>query len=559
MQNRKRLSLLLAIALILSLVLSACSGGSSKGTTEPTGNDNSTTDNTPSKTEDPGPKIQGKLIYASSGDPVNFNPILQSDTTSGWVVDRVFSGLIDIDENLNVVGDIATEWSSSDDGLEWTFKLRDDVTFHDGKPVTAEDVAYTYNSIKDKGYTGPRSSNFQSLDRVEVIDPHTVKFILNEPFSPLLTSLGYGILPKHLYADKPVAEMKDNPANRKPIGSGPWKFGEWVTGQYIVLERNDDYYAEGPYIPEVRLTFVQDTNVQVAKLEAGEIDVMSLPSKDISRITTDYKDQFNFYNYQGLSFDYVAFNTTHPLLKDKAVRQAIAYAVNRQQIVDDILEGKAVVMSGPLPPASWAYEPNVTKYNYDPKKSQALLEEAGFTKGSDGVYQKDGQRLSFTLITNSGNTDRESMVLFIQKALKDVGIEIKTEFIEWSVFLEKYLWVGNFDMFLSGFSLGVDPDQFSMFHSSMAEKNEQGRFKGFNRAQFRNAEVDRVLEEGRREFDKEKRKAIYSEYQKLISEEIPWMYLTNRKSTTAIKPYIKGVVESPLGPTKSRVWYSDQP
>lgn len=551
LQTRKKSTAFVALALTAAMALSACGSKPAENQTPQPGGGS-----TPAKQE---PKVQGKMIHASSGDPVNFNPILQSDTTSGWVVDRVFSGLVDINEKLEVSPDIATEWSSSSDGLQWTFKLRNDVKFHDGKPLTAEDVAYTYNSIKDKGYTGPRSSTFASLDKVEVVDPHTVKFILKEPFSPLLTSLGYGILPKHLYADKPVAEMKDNPANRKPIGSGPWKFGEWVTGQYIVLTRNDDFYGEGPYLPEVRLTFVQDTNVAVAKLEAGEVDILGLPAKDVKRITEGYANQLNFYKYQGLSFDYIGFNMTLDGLKDKAVRHALAYAIDRQKIVDDILEGEAVVIDAPMPPASWAYEPNVSKFTYDPKKATETLEKAGYVKGADGIYAKDGKRLSFTLITNSGNTDRESIALIVQKSAKDVGIEIKTEFIEWSVMLEKNLWVGNFDMFISGFSLGVDPDQFSLFHSSQGKKNDQGRFLGFNRAQYSNPQVDKLLEDGRKESDKNKRKAIYSEYQKIISDDMPWLFLNNRKSTVAIKKHIGGVVESPLGPMKQRVWFSETP
>lgn len=549
MRFRRRAHLFVAMTVAAALALSACSGGTKPSGDPAPGTDKATGD----KTE---PKIGGQLVYSATGDPVNFNPILQSDTTSDWVVKRVFSRLFLIDETLNVEPDLVTEQSSSPDGLQWTFKLRTDVKFHDGKPLTAEDVAYTYNSIKDKGYTGPRTSDFAALDKVEVLDPSTVKFILKEPYSPLLTSLTYGILPKHLYADKPVAEMKDNPANRKPIGSGPWTFGEWATGQYIALNRNDDYYGKGPYLPEVRMKFVQDSNVAVAQLEAGELDYLGLPAKEVKRITTSQAGNFNFSKYQDLSFEYLGFNMTKDGLKDAAVRHAFGYAIDRQKIVSDILENEAELMHAPIPPASWAYEPNVTKYGYDVKKAQEELEKAGYQKGSDGVYAKDGKRLSFTLITNSGNTTRESMALLVQTSMKDVGIEIKIEFIEWSVFLEKYLWVGNFDMMISGFSLGVDPDQYDLFHSSQAEKNDKGRFVGFNRSQFKNTEIDQLLEEGRREGDKEKRKAIYSQYQKLYSQEIPWLILFNRKSTAAIKKNITGVVESPQGPIKSQLWYA---
>jgi peptide/nickel transport system substrate-binding protein len=547
MRSRKRSHLFLATTVAAALALSACatrpSGDPAPGPDKATGDKNE-------------PKIGGKMVYAATGDPVNFNPILQSDTTSGWVVSRVFSSLVKIDEKLNVEADLATEWSSTPDGLQWTFKLRSDVKFHDGKPLTAEDVAYTYNAIKDKGYSGPRTAEFASVAKVEVVDPATVKFILNEPYSPLLTSLTYGILPKHLYADKPVADMKDNPANRKPIGSGPWRFGEWATGQYVALTRNDDYYGKGPFLPDVRMKFVQDTNVAVAQLEAGEVDNLALPAKEVKRVTASQAANYNFYKYQDLSFEYLGFNMTKEGLKDPAVRHAFAYAIDREKIVSDILEGEAVVMDAPIPPASWAYEPNVTKYRFDAKKATDELEKAGYKKGADGIYAKDGKRLSYTLLTNSGNTTRESMALMIQKSLKDVGVEIKTEFIEWSVFLEKYLWVGNFDMMISGFSLGVDPDQYDLFHSSQAKKNDKGRFVGFNRSQFNNPQIDKLLEDGRKEGDKEKRKAIYSQYQKLYAEEIPWLILFNRKSTVAIKKNIAGVVESPQGPIKSWLWYA---
>lgn len=543
-------SRVLVPALLGALLLSACSG--TKG--QPAGG-------TPQSGEAgaapaaPAKKVQGSIVFSGSGDPVNFNPILSSDTSSSWVKDRVYSGLVTIDPGLNVVGDLATEWSSSGDGMTWTFKLRDGVKFHDGKPLTAEDVAYTYNAIKDPGYSGPRTSDFASLNRVEVVDPLTVKFIMNEPFAPMLSSLTYGILPKHLYADKPVAEMKDNPYNRKPIGSGPWKFGEWVSGQYIVLTRNDDFYGEGPYIPEVRLKFVQDTNVAVAQLEAGEIDLLVLPGKDQKRITTDYQQPFDFYKYDRLSFEYLSFNHTVPGLNEKAVRQAFAYAIDREKIISDLLEGQGFIMDGPLPPASWAYEPNLPQYRFNQQKAIEGLEKAGYAKGADGVYAKDGRRLSFTLITNTGNPTREAMALLIQKAMKDVGVEIKTEFIEWSVMLEKHLWVGNNELFISGFSLDIDPDGFSFFHSSQAEKNEQGRFKGFNRAQYKNPEIDRLLEAGRREMDVAVRKQIYSDYQKLVADDVPWLFLSSPKSTAAVKKQFKGVESSPLGLMEFHRWY----
>lgn len=550
MQRAKRLAITLAVLCSFSLLASACST-----TTKPA--DTSTmTPAAPAAAT--GPKVQGRLTWSGIGEPVTFNPILQSDTNSAWVVQRVFTGLVEINEKLEVAPDIATKWTQSPDGLQWTFTLRGDVKFHDGKPLTAEDVAFTYNAIKDKGYTGPRSGEFAALDRVEVVDPTTVKFILKQPFAPFLANLTYGILPRHIYGEKPVADMKENPANRKPVGTGPWKFGEWVPGQYLTLVRNDSFYGEGPYIPEMVLKFVQDGNVATAKLEAGEFDIGAIPPTSVKRFQEKLSGTFNFYPYQGLGFEYLAFNLTRPGLGDKAVRQAIAYALDRQKIVSDILEGQGVVLNAPVPPASWAYTEAPLRFTYDPARATRLLEEAGYAKGADGIYAKDGQRLSYKITTNTGSPVRESECLFIQKALKEIGIELNIDLVELSVFQGKAMPTGNFDMVLNRLNLNsVDPDPYTYFHSSQGKKNAKGTFVGFNISQYTNPEIDRLLEEGRKITDQTQRKAIYAQYQQMIAEDIPWLVLFNYKSTYAIKKSVQGVVMSPTGPTKGRLWYME--
>jgi len=552
--RRNNLLVLLALFVVVALVTSACGSA-----TEPTPEGETGTETGTGGEEEPAHPIGGEMVYSASGDPVNFNPILQSDTTSGWVVGRVYDGLITTNENLEVIPELATDWEFSDDGLEWTFHIHDGVYFHDGEQLTAEDVAYTFNAIKDPGYTGPRTSDFEALDRAEVVDDLTVKFYLSKPYAPFLTELGYGILPSHLYSDKPVSEMAENPYNREPIGAGPYKFGEWATGQYIVLERNEDYYGEGPYIEQVRLKFVQDSNVAVAALEAGEVDVLGLPPKEVERIQQDYADKFNFYVSKRLGFQYVGLNHERFGLSDPAVRNAMAYGINRQAILDDIAEGNGFLMDGPFVPVTWAYDDDAVKrHPYDPEKAIQVLEEAGYTRGDDGIFEKDGQPLSYTLLTNSGNTTREAITLMIQDNLKDVGIEINPEYVEWSVFLEKHLWVGNVDMWVSGFSLGVDPDAYVFYHSSMADKNEQGRFKGFNRAQFRNEEVDQLLEQGRTTLDKEQRKEIYSDFQRVMTEQMPWIWLYSYKTTYAVDKKINGVVVSPQGLLYSYKWWIEE-
>lgn len=553
MPRFRRGGFLAALFLTTALLASACGGG---GAPSPAPAPQGQAPAAPAQPAKPaGPKVGGMIIYGTSGDPVNFNPILQSDTTSGWVVDRVFDGVTEVNEKLEVVCVLCESWTVGSDNKSYTIKLKKGVKFHDGKELTAEDVAFTYNAIKSKEYTGPRTSSFLAMEKAEVVDPYTVKFILKEPFAPFLLNLGYGVLPKHLYEGTPIKDWKEHPNNLKPIGTGPWKFKEWVKGQYITLERNPNYHREGPYIETVQMKFYQDQNVLAAAFENGDIDILTPAAKDVDRLKQALSKTVNWYTYPTLSFTYVGINHTVPGLEDVNVRRALAHAINRPGIIKDILEGKGELMHSHMPPASWAFTPDVPKYDYDPKKAVELLEKAGYTRGPDGIFQKGGKRLSFELLTNSGNTTRESVALLMQKNLKDVGIEVKPAYVEWSQFLEKHLWVGNYQLFISGFSLGTDPDAYLFYHSSQAKKNDKGRFLGFNRYYYNNPEIDKLLEDGRRELDKEKRKAIYAEFQKKIAADVPIVWLFTQIDNTGIKNQFQGIVLSPIGPMQSFKWY----
>ena len=224
----KKAGAVLSLVLVFAMVLTGC------GPTDDPG------------VGDDGPTVGGSITYGMTGDPVIFNPILSTDTPSGFINGRVYSGLVRSNENLEMIGDLAESWEFSDDGLVWTFKLREDVKFHDGEPLTSADVKYTYDAIKHPDYTGVRATNFKSVEKIEAPDDYTVVFHLNEPFAPLLTYLSYGILPKHIFEQTSIKDMKTNEACMEPIGTGPYKYAEWQKGQHIILEANEDYYGEGP-------------------------------------------------------------------------------------------------------------------------------------------------------------------------------------------------------------------------------------------------------------------------------------------------------------------------
>ena len=279
----------------------------------------------------------------------------------------------------------------------------------------------------------------------------------------MLTYLGFGILPKHIFEQTPIKDMKENPANFEPIGSGPYKFVEWVRGQHIILEANEDYYGEGPYIEQVIIKFYQDEQVMLAALEKGDIDYMgSIPPDDIERVKAEHSDRLDFVEVPANGYTYIGLKQTHPILSDKRVRKALMYGLNRQAIVDDILLGYGTVMNANIPPVSWAYaEGELEPYEYNPEKAKQLLEEAGWVEGPDGIRVKDGQRLSFTLVTDSGSKQYESIIMLVQEDWEKIGVEMKPEFLEWSVLCSQYLDVAKFEATCLAGALGSTPTSTS--------------------------------------------------------------------------------------------------
>jgi len=554
MKFRRTFVTVLVLILALSLAITACGP-----TEEPSAGDDN---QQPPSGEEPTKQLGGEIVYGMVGDPVIFNTILSTDVPSGRINDRVYSGLVQYDENLEFVGDLAEDWEFSDDGLEWTFNLREGVTWHDGEPFTAADVKWTYDAIMHPDYSGPRASDFNSVEKVEVVDDLTVKLVLSEPYAPLLESLTIGIMPEHLFADTPIATLRENPANQEPVGTGPYVWGEWVKGQYLVLEANEDYFKDGPWIEQVRFKFYQDTQVMLAALENGDVDYMgAIPPDDVERVRQSLEDEFNFYEFPDMGYAYIGLKQTHSILKDKRVRQALMYGINRKQIVEDVYQGLGTVMNSHYPPVSWGYTEDINHYDYSQEEAIALLEEAGWTEvGDDGVRRNaNGEKLEFSVVTATGNPQREAVLLAAQEDLREIGISMVPEFYEWSVLLEQYLDVAEFESYMLGWSLGLDPDCYIFFHSDSAEFGSDGYLRGFNDVAIRNAELDEFIEQGRTTLDPEERKAIYHQVSKMLNEELPYVWLYTTNVVTAMNKKFEGVTMSPLGPINPNEWYIEDP
>jgi len=467
----------------------------------------------------------GKLIFALLGEVSILNPILSTDTASSAVEGAIFTGMTKINEKLEVIPDLARSWKVSKDGKIWTFYLRRDVKWHDGHPFTAEDVVFTFNSILDPKVNSVRRSDY-IIDgkpiKFKVLDRYTVQAVLPKPFAPFLVRSGMSVIPKHILKGK---DINTAAFNRDPIGTGPFKFKEWVTGDHVTVVRNPNYYLGKPKLAEIIYKVIPDANAQLVALEAGEIDSTGIPPKDYRRMKA--MEGVNVFEFDALVYTYLGLNLGSPKFKDKRVRQALAYATNKDQLVKLIFKGLASPAYAPSAPVSWAYSDDVPKYPYDPEKARELLKEAG------------ADDLEFEILVNQGNKEREKAAVILQQQYKKVGVKVRIRVMEWSALLKITNAIKDpkdFDAVIIGWSLGLDPDAYSIWHSSQYPK-------GFNFVKYNNPEADRLLVLGRMTMSKNERKKIYAKLWKTIAEDQPYIFLWYPKSIAGVRERVGGLSE----------------
>jgi peptide/nickel transport system substrate-binding protein len=482
-------------------------------------------------------------IYITTllGDASYLNPVLASDSASGSINGLVYNGLVKYNKDLNLVGDLATRWEIKNGGKEIIFYLRKDVYWHDGKPFTAEDVKFTYEKLVEPNIKTPYSSDFMLIQRCEILDKYTIKFVYRTPFVPALESWSIGIIPKHIFDTK--QDFHKNIANRAPVGTGPYKFVKWVTDEKIELVANENYFEGKPYISRCVFKIIPDQSVQFLELLNQSIDSMNLtPDQAISKNKKFVN--YNFFEYPSFSYTYLGFNLQNPLFKDVKVRRAIAHAINKTEIIKGVLLDKGKVATGPFVPQSWAYNDEVVDYEYNPELAKKMLSACGWQDlDQDGILEKKvsiGQKekvlkFSFTLITNQGNKSRQLAAEIIQQQLKKVGIKVDIQTIEWSVFINNYINTRNFEAVILGWNISVDPDQYLIWHSGQTKPGQ------YNFVSYSNKEVDKLLDQGRQEFDFKKRKEIYKKVHKLIHQDVPYIFLYYPNSLPVVHKRFKNV------------------
>ena len=311
------------------------------------------------------------LVRGDIGDASNLIPLLASDTASHNICGMIYNGLVKYDKDMNIVGDLAESWDISPNGLMITFHLRKGVKWHDGKPFTAADVLYTYQVTVDPKTPTAYAGDFLKVKKAEALDDYTFRVTYDKPFAPALISWSSAILPRHLLAGKDITKSA---LSRHPIGTGPYKFKEWVTGQKIVLVSNPDYFEGQPYIDGRITRIIPDTATMFLELRAQNIGMMGLTPLQYTRQTENnlFKNNFNKYRYLSFAYTYLGYNLKNPLFADKRIRQAISYAINKDEIISGVLLNLGKPANGPYKPGTWAYNDKVKIYNYNPQKAREL-------------------------------------------------------------------------------------------------------------------------------------------------------------------------------------------
>lgn len=549
-RNRK-FALTFALLVLASLIMTACGPKSQPNQPAP-----GTQGNQPATAGKPA--VGGETTLRLAKDPDSLNPIISSSAYGSEVYSLVFDGLFDFNEKWEPVPHVAESYKVSEDGLTWTIPIKHGIKFHDGNELTADDVVFTISSVMDKDYTGPRASNVESIKEIKATDKYTVQIVLKEPYAPLLEDISFGILEKKMFDGVKVADMDKAESNFKPVGTGPYKFKEYKRGQYVVLERNENWFASqqyggAPFLQTVRYKIIPEDATAQAALENGEIDHLQPDPKDVTRLEQDFKDKLVGYNWERNGWGYLTLNVTRPHLNNKLVRQALTYGLNRQSIIDGLMDGRAVVPAGPIPPVSWAFDPSLKAAPYDVAKAKQLLEQAGYKMGANGIYEKDGQPLKLTMYGSSGSSLIEGIAAVAKKNWKDIGVDLDIQLMDFNALLDNYMKPGKFDITFSAMSLSLDPDQRGLFHSNSVS--------GFNRGRYSNPQVDKLLEDGVKITDPTQRKAIYTEYQKIMTDDAPVILVYANKYTDFVSKKIKGVVNFPgLGTDYAYVyrWYINE-
>lgn len=462
----------------------------------------------------------GALVYGEFGRPSTIDPITNNEMTALRLVELMFNGLVAINAKQELVPDLAERWDVLDTGRRYVFDLRRDVVWHDGQPMTADDVVFTFQVMTNPKTVSSARLRYEFVEEVRKLEDHRVEVVLKRPVLNALGKLTFKIVPKHALEGRDFLTRTD-PFVQNPVGTGPYRLDRVTGDGEYVLAANERYYKGRPHIERITMRPFADQNIMTQALLFNALDmIVQVSPKDLPQIDGDRR--FVLTPYNALSYAFFAHNLRNPVLADRRVRQAITYAVDREEMLNAFFNGRGTIISGPFAPGSWAYNLDVKPYRFDAEKARALLAEAGL-RDTDGdrIVEKDGQpvRLSLKVPIEKESDSVKRVVLAFQNYLKAVGLDVRVEFREWQAWKEDVFGRQDFDIILASWVFDDSADISTLFHSG-----EIGAWRN-NFVGYSNPEVDALIVEARVTLDKEKRRSINQKLHAILADEQPYSFL----------------------------------
>ena len=462
------------------------------------------------------------LVYGS-GDYTTINPAIND---SSEIDSLIFNGLVARDGDANIIPCLAESWEHDEATNMYTFKLRSDIKWHDGKPFTANDVKFTFDIIQNEDNMSARASGFEAIESVEVVSDTELVVKLSEPNVAILDALTVGIVPKHLLDGK---DPKTAEFNTNPVGTGPYKFKSWDKGQNIIMVKNDEYFEGAASIEEIVFKIVTDDKALAMQIKSGEIDLAQVTPKDMAAIEKEEGltvHKMKTADYRGVMYDF-----NRPLFKEnKGIVNALNYAIDRQAILDSVLLGYGEVAYSPLQMGDYN-NPDMEKFEYNPTKAKEEIEKLGFKLGDDGIYAKGDEKLAFELVCSEGDQVRIDMATICAQFFEEIGIDAKVAVkasVDW----------GNEDTYVVGWGSPFDPDDhtYRVF----------GTDKDANYNAYSNAKVDELLAKARQTTDEAERLKLYQEFQIEIGKDMPYTFIAYLEAMFVANDNLKGIDEDTI-------------
>lgn len=494
------------------------------------------------------PTQGGMYIEGLLHPPQFLNPVLAFNNETDVDLNRlIFSGLFRLDKNLKLVPDLAESYEISNDFRIFTIKLKSGLKWHDGEDLTVDDVIFTYKTIQNPQFNSPHYGKFQGV-QINKINNDTIQFSLKEPFAPFLQNLTIGIIPKHIWQTIPPINSRLAEANIKPIGSGPYKFKKLLKDKDGTLisytfEKFSDYHSQKPFITTLQFKFYSNLSAAINALQKKNIDGLEfIPKNDIKNL--QQVKNLNFHTFSLPQYTAIFFNyNKNEILKNKNVREALALAINKKDLVAEALNNEAQIIDGPLLPGTIGYHKDIKKFESDPEKAKSILEKEGWKiptgEAGNSFRKKDEQTLEITL-TTVDVADNMDVAKKIKDYWQAIGVKVNLEIVPKKTIEQEIIIPRNYQALLFGEILGADPDPFPFWHSSKRQS------PGVNLTNFANKKADSLLEKGRTTTDPAERNKIYQEFQDILIADLPAIFLYSPTYTYPVDKKIKGITQTSI-------------